>query len=179
RLETETLSPSLCQIRAAAAGLPEGGIGIRLSEAGRPEPSLTGIYRPGDNPVADVLIPAELAATPGAELWVAVEETGQVFNVLPNAGDQETRLDRIGQPEGALRRVRVLWPADDPGLGQGRIAFRVNDRDFGKAGIFAFVTRGPLFDERRPGDESATAFAEALTARRAAEPDRILAATHR
>ncbi|MDK8874876.1 serine/threonine-protein kinase [Paracoccus sp. SSJ] len=179
RLEVETLSPSLCRILAAASDLPEGGIGIRLAEANRPEPSLTGIYRPGDNPVADVLIPAELAATPEAELWVAVEETGQVFNVLPNAGDQETRLDRIGRPEGTLRRVRVLWPADDPGLGQGRIAFRVNDRDFGKAGIFAFVTRGPLFDERRPGDESAAAFAEALAARRAARPDLILAATHR
>ncbi|ABL70528.1 serine/threonine-protein kinase [Paracoccus denitrificans] len=179
RLEVETLSPSLCRILAAASDLPEGGIGIRLAEAKRPEPSLTGIYRPGDNPVADVLIPAELAATPEAELWVAVEETGQVFNVLPNAGDQETRLDRIGRPEGTLRRVRVLWPADDPGLGQGRIAFRVNDRDFGKAGIFAFVTRGPLFDERRPGDESAAAFAEALAARRAARPDLILAATHR
>ncbi|MDF3905794.1 serine/threonine-protein kinase [Paracoccus sp. AS002] len=179
RLETETLSPSLCRIRTAAAGLPEGGIGIRLSEARRPEPSLTGIYRPGDNPVADVLIPAELAATPGAELWVAVEETGKVFNVLPNMADQETRLDRIGQPEGALSRVRVLWPAGDAGLGPGRIAFRVNDRDFGKAGIFAFVTRGPLFDERRPGDESADAFAEALAARRAADPQRILAATQR
>ncbi|WP_323033700.1 hypothetical protein [Paracoccus sp. (in: a-proteobacteria)] len=41
------------------------------------------------------------------------------------------------------------------------------------------MTRGPLFDERRPGDESAAAFAEALAARRAADPDRILAATHR
>ena len=179
RLEIETLSPSLCRIRAAAADLPEGGIGIRLAEAGRPEPSLTGIYRPGDNPVADVLVPAELAATPGAELWVAVEETGKVFNILPNMTDQETRLDRIGQPEGALRRVRVLWPAEEAALGQGRIAFRVNDRDFGKAGIFAFVTRGPLFDERRPGDESAAAFAEALAARRAADPQLILAATQR
>lgn len=179
RLEIETLNPSLCQIRAAAAGLPEGGIGIRLSEARQPEPSLTGIFRPGDNPVADVLVPAELAATPGAELWVAVEETGQVFNVLPNMTDQENRLERIGQPEGALRRIRVLWPVEDAAGGQGRIAFRVNDRNFGKAGVFAFVTRGPLFDERRPGDESAAAFAEALAARRAADPDRILAATHR
>ncbi|HRO14313.1 MAG TPA: serine/threonine-protein kinase [Paracoccus sp. (in: a-proteobacteria)] len=179
RMEIETLDPPLCRIRAAMGGLSDGGVTIRLSEARRPAPSLTGIYRPGDNPVADVLIPAALAATPGAELWVAISVSGKVYNLLPNTDDEEVRLDRIGQAEGAVRFVRVLWSADAPGVGKGRIAFRVNDRDFGKAGLFVIISQGPLFPERRPGDESAASFAEAVAARRAARPGLVLAAAHR
>ncbi|WP_299362945.1 serine/threonine-protein kinase [uncultured Paracoccus sp.] len=179
RLQIETLNPDLCQIRAAMAGLPDGGVTLRLSEGSRPEPSLTGIYRPGDNPVVDVLIPAALAATPGAELWVALAVTGEVYNLLPNEHDGEVRLDRIGQAEGAVRIVRVLWPADAPGVGRGRFAFRANDSDFGKAGVFILISKGPLFPERRPGRESVASFAEAVAARQAARPDLVLAATYR
>lgn len=179
RLDIETLDQELCRIRATMAGLPEGGVTIRLSEARRPEPSLTGIYHPGDNPVADVLIPTALAATPGAELWVAIADSGKVYNLLPNLADQEVRLDRIGRPSEALRIVRVLWPADEIGAGRGRIGFSVNDKDFGKVGLFALISQGPLFPDRRPGEESAASFAEAVEARRAARPDLVLAATFR
>ncbi len=179
RLNTELLSPSLCLIRAAMAGLPDAGLSIRLTEARRAEPSLTGIFRPGDNPVADVLISPELAAASGAELWVALEADGAVHHILPSMENGETRLNQIGQDEGALRVVRVLWPNDATEAPLGSVAINVNDEDFGKAGLFAFISQGPLFPERRPGDESAASFAEALTALRAAGDDPILGATYR
>ncbi|MBB1490597.1 serine/threonine protein kinase [Paracoccus sp. MC1854] len=179
RLDIETLDTELCRIQAALAGLPEGGVTIRLSEARRPERSLTGIYHPGDNPVADVLIPTALAATPGAELWLALAYSGKVYPLRPTLADEETRLDRIGQASGALHIVRALWTADEVKAVRGRAGFTVNDKDFGKAGLFALISQGPLFPERRPGDESAASFAEAVAARRAARPDLVLAATFR
>lgn len=179
QLNAEILNPSLCLILAAASGLPEAGLEIRLSEAGRPAPMPGGIYRPGDNPVADVQIPAALAAIPGAELWVAVETGGKVYGVLPRIDGQDTRLDRIDGTGDGAGTVRVLWPENQVAGAPGRVGFRVNDRDFGKTGLFVLVSQGPLFDARRPGEESPAAFAQALAASRADRPDRILGFAYR
>ncbi|HWL56737.1 MAG TPA: protein kinase [Paracoccus sp. (in: a-proteobacteria)] len=176
RLGIEVLNPTLCLIRAAMDGLPDGGVTIRLSEAKDDTPSLTGIFHPGDNPLADVLIPPALAASPDAELWVAAAQEGKVANIMPNASD-ENRLDRIGSPDGPLHVVRVLWPVE--GRTAGQIALRVNDKDFGKTAIFAIVSRGPLFPERRPPEESPASFVQAITELRQTAPDRILAVSER
>jgi|GEM_PF-586699 len=176
RLQIEVLNPTLCLIRMALAGLPDGGVTIRLSEARDDTPSLTGIFHPGDNPLADVLIPPALAAIPDAELWVAAAQEGKVANIMPNASD-ENRLDRTGNPDGPLHVVRVLWPVE--GRTAGQIALRVNDKDFGKTAIFAIVSRGPLFPERRPPEESPASFVQAITELRQTAPDRILAVSER
>jgi hypothetical protein len=121
---------------------------------------LTGVFHTGENPVADILLPGTL--TEGS-LWVmVVDNTGKVFHVLPNINQTEHDIANIGVVENGVRRVRVLWSIDEFAADQKRLAMQVTKGDYGKSEIVAILTRGPLFDIRRPRDESVASVAEAL-----------------
>jgi hypothetical protein len=68
----------------------------------------------------------------------------------------------IGVVENGVRRVRVLWSIEEFLADKTRLAMQVTDGDYGKSEIVAILTRGPLFDIRRPRDESVASVAEAL-----------------
>ena len=77
RFETTILNEDLCAIRAALPKAVTGNVSISLSNGKTGQPALTGVFRTGDNPVVDVLLPGTI--TQGS-LWVmVVDNTGKVF----------------------------------------------------------------------------------------------------
>ena len=160
RMQTTTLNEELCAIRAVLPKAPVSNVSISLSEGTTGETSLTGIFHTGNNPVADVLLPGSLNE---GSLWVmVVDNTGKVFHVLPNINQEEHAVAAIGAVENGVRRVRVLWSIGEFLEDQKRLAMRVTETDHGKSEIVAILSRQPLFDLRRPRDESVTSVAEAL-----------------
>lgn len=160
RVETTVLNSDLCAIRAVMPAATSAAVSILLGRAATGEAVMSGIYHTGENPVVDVQLPATIS---GASLWVmVVDNTGKVFNILPNINQTEHMIDELGMVENGLRQIRVLWPIsalqDDP----TRLAIQVDSESYGKSEIVAILSKTPLFDMRRPRDESVTSLAEAL-----------------
>lgn len=159
-VDVDTLDEDLCTIRNVLPPIETSDVAIWLGDGADGTANLTGVYTTGQNPVADILVPANLS---GGYLWVmVVDNTGVVFNVLPNVNDSEQQIDKLGVIEGSLRRIPILHPvsslADDP----TKLALEINAGDYGRSEIIAILSRTPLFDLRRPRDESTSAVREAL-----------------
>lgn len=161
RIEATVLNSDLCAIRAVMPkGVGAGAVSIWLGRGEAGETVLSGIYHTGENPVVDVQLPASFI---DASLWVmVVDNTGKVFNILPNINQTDHRAGDLGIVENGMRRVRVLWPPkalqDDP----SRLAIEVDAENYGKSEIIAILSKTSLFDLRRPRDESVGSLADAL-----------------
>ncbi|MEL6205930.1 MAG: serine/threonine protein kinase, partial [Pseudomonadota bacterium] len=124
------------------------------------ERSTTGVFRTGQNPVVDVEVPATMTE---GWLWVlVVDNTGKVFHILPNAYNEEQRIGELGEVDGDVRRIRVLWSVPEVQEDATRLAVQVTEGDYGKSEVIAVLSENPLFDMRRPRDESVPSVAEAL-----------------
>ncbi|MCU9840066.1 serine/threonine-protein kinase [Ruegeria sp. WL0004] len=159
RLNITVLNPDLCAIRAVLPQAPAEALSIRLANGASGQTSLSGVFRTGENPVVDVRIPA---STEGS-LWVmVVDNTGKVFHVLPNISQTEHDLNGLGVINNGLRDIRVLWSIPEFQEDNSRLAMQVTEGDYGKSEIIAILSRTPLFDMRRPRDESVLSVSEAL-----------------
>ena len=159
RADLAVLNPELCAVLRLMTASRSGPISIALGHGDREGPNLSGIYAIGDNPVIDVLVPADLAQ---GYLWVAIADvTGNLFNILPNIARPESALAALGEPGEGVRRVRVAYSEAEAAEEPGRLAFAIDDT-FGKSLVIVFHTDRPLFEELRPTTESVAAFAEAL-----------------
>jgi hypothetical protein len=177
QVEARILNRELCAIRAVLPKTGAGTLSIWLGNGETGETNLTGIYHVDENPVAEVLAPADLDE---GSLWVmVVDNTGKVFHVLPQINQTEHALTEVGRIEGGLRRVRVLYSISEFQADQTRLAFRITDGDFGKSEIIAILSRTPLFDMRRPRDESVTSVAEALAETIRGRDDQIIGVASR
>lgn len=160
RLEARVLNQDLCAIRSVLPPASQGAISIWLGRGETDESVLTGVYHTGENPVVDVQLPATIQ---GASLWVmVVDNTGKVFNILPNVNQTEHLIDTLGEVENGLRRVRVLWPISALQQDERRLAIQVDADNYGKSEVIAIVSTNALFDMRRPRDESVASLAAAL-----------------
>lgn len=159
RLDITVLNPDLCAIRAVLPPTPAEALSIRLADGASGETSLSGVFHTGENPVVDIRIPA---STEGS-LWVmVVDNTGKVFHVLPNISRTEHDLSRLGTINNGLRDIRVLWSIPEFQQDNSRLAMQVTEGDYGKSEVIAILSRTPLFDMRRPRDESVSSVSEAL-----------------
>lgn len=158
-LDIEVLNPELCAIEAALPRAPSRGFKVIFGFGDRGDPNPAGRYFVGENPVIDVVIPADVTA---GNLWVSiVDVTGAVFHLLPNlnrpANDVATL--RAGQPGEVT--VRVAYSVAEA-TGTPRMAFLVDDSIMGKSKIVILHAPEPVFDELRPMSESVASFAAAL-----------------
>ncbi|HVH03993.1 MAG TPA: protein kinase [Amaricoccus sp.] len=158
RVDATVLNPALCTVLRLLPAGTGGGVSIALGEAATTEPNLTGVYRVGDNPTIDVLVPADAEG----HLWVAVADVGgNLFNLLPNIARPDSALAALGEPGGATRRIRVAFGLQEAAGAADRPAFTI-DETFGKSMVIVFRTDRPLFADLRPMTESVEGFAEAL-----------------
>ncbi len=98
-------------------------------------------------------------------LWViAVDNTGVIFNLLPNVNHEESDITKLGVVENGMRRIRVLYSLDEKRADTSLLAMEVKNTDYGKAEIVAFLSVDGLFDQRRPRDESIASLVEDLAA---------------
>jgi len=87
------------------------------------------------------------------------------FDGVTLVDTQNGRQDRsvaLGVVENGIRRIRVLWPISSLAEDPARLAVQVTEGDYGKSEVVAILSREPLFDIRRPRDESVASVAEAL-----------------
>ncbi|AUH66517.1 serine/threonine protein kinase (plasmid) [Paracoccus zhejiangensis] len=178
RVEGTVLNPDLCEIRSVLpAAAASGGMSLWVGRGDTGEAVLNGVFRTGQNPVVDVQFPATVT---GASLWVmAVDNTGKVFHVLPNINQPESLVDDLGEVDSGVRRVRVLWSIDEVKEDTKRIGIRVTDGNYGKSEIIAILSKTPLFDLRRPRDESVGSVAEALAETLKGREDQIIGVASR
>ncbi len=159
QLTLSPLSPELCTVMALLPPAPPGAISVALGFGDRPDPNLSGTYAVGDNPVIDVLMPADVT---DGYLWIAVADvSGNLYNVLPNMAHPDSRVADLGTSDGRIRRIRVAYSLAEQAADPSRLAFTVDDT-FGKSVVVVFHTDRPLFEEMRPTTESVAGFAEEL-----------------
>lgn len=158
--DLEVLNETLCLFRGVLPPLPNNAVSLWFGQGDTGEANLTGVYTTGQNPVVDVLIPATVTE---GKLWVlAVDNTGVIFNLLPNVNHEESDISRLGVVENGMRRIRVLYSLDEKRSDNSLLAMQVLDTDYGKSEIVAFLSVNGLFDLRRPRDESVASLVEDL-----------------
>lgn len=177
RIDATILNADLCAIRRVLPPLQSDRLSIWLGDGATGQVNLSGIYHAGENPVVEVLAPADLT---GLSLWVVVvDNTGAVYNLLPNLKQEAHDLADVGAVENGQRRIRVLHSLEDVKNGIGTFATTVDEDSFGKSEIIAFLSKTSLFGIRRPKDESIASFAEALAQILRDEPGNIVSIASR
>jgi eukaryotic-like serine/threonine-protein kinase len=158
--ELVPLTEELCRVRGVLPPLPNNSLSIWFGQGATGESNLTGIFRTGDQVLIDVLMPATIT---DGHLWViAVDANNTVFNILPNARNGETDITKLSVIENGVRRIRVVHGDKDRLADKTRIGMIVTDTDYGKSEIYAFLSEEPLYDVRRPGDESIDSLLQGL-----------------
>lgn len=159
RIDAIVLNPGLCSALALLPPLPTGGISVDLGFGSGQGQNLSGVYRPGDNPVIDVLMPAEPS---DGYLWVAVADvTGNLYNLLPNIGRPQSAVAELGEVAGGIRRVRVAHSLAEAQDDPSKPAFTV-DENFGRSLLIVIRSDRPLFETLRPTTETIASFTEDL-----------------
>ena len=159
RVEAITLNPGLCSVLSLLPPVPSGGISVHLGFGNGAAPNLSGVYRPGDNPVIDLLMPAEPS---DGYLWVAVADvTGNLYNLLPNIGRPQSAVAELGEVAAGIRRVRVAHSLAEARDDPSKPAFTV-DENFGRSLLIVIHSDRPLFDTLRPTTETIASFSEDL-----------------
>lgn len=158
-LDVEVLNPTLCLIESHLPDAPPGGIGVDYIVGDRNAPNPSGRFFVGENPVIDVVLPANM--TDGYLTVSILDVSGNVFHLLPNLNRQDNSIAALRQGRDGEVSVRVAYGLDEAAQ-NGRLAFRVDDSTLGKSKVIVLHSAQPLFDGLRPTSESAVGYARAL-----------------
>ncbi|NBZ90098.1 serine/threonine protein kinase [Stagnihabitans tardus] len=160
-LKIELLNPSLCQIETALPEAHDGPFRFDFGFGDRPDDNPSGRYFVGENPVIDLVIPAEV--TTGYVSVAIVDVSGNVYHLLPNLNRPENSVEALRAGQAGEVKVRIAYPLadnDDP----AHIAFTVDATTLGKSKVVVLQSGSPLFPEMRPTTESVGGYAQALKA---------------
>lgn len=162
RVDTNTLNATLCLIESVMPRAPSSAIDIEFSQGdANNTPNPSGEFVVGENPVIDVVLPAD---TIDGYLSVSVlDVSGNVFHLLPNINRQGNSVAELRNGQEGPMSVRVAFPIQQT-RSSGELAFRVDESTLGKTKILAIHSSEPLFTEMRPTSESAMSYSEALLA---------------
>jgi serine/threonine-protein kinase len=165
-LDIEVLNPELCAIEAALPRAPSKGFKVIFGFGDRADPNPAGRYFVGENPVIDVVIPADVTA---GNLWISiVDVTGSVFHLLPNLNRPENDVATLRAGKTGEVPVRVAYSVAEA-TGTPKMAFLVDDSIMGKSKIVILHAPEPVFAELRPMSESVASFAAALAGKESGE----------
>lgn len=158
-LDLDVLNPTLCLLEDHLPKAPPGGVSIDYTIGDTGEPNPSGTFLVGENPVIDVVIPADI--TDGFLYVSIMDVSGNVYHLLPNLMLDDNAVESLRAGRDGAVPVRVAFP-EDPDRTEQRLVFRVDDSALGKSEILMIHASGPLFDGLRPMAESAEGYAEAL-----------------
>lgn len=162
-IEAEVLSEALCVTEGALPTAPSAGFEFRFGFGDRDDNNPTGRYFVGENPVIDVIIPADII---DGELYVSViDVSGNVFHLLPNLNRQENSIAALRNGATGPFPVRIAYGLSEA-AGTNKLAFLIDDSTLGKGKVLALYSKSSLFDGTRPTTESAASYADALSAAR-------------
>jgi hypothetical protein len=109
-LDVEVLNPSLCAVETALPSATSGGFRVDLGFGDRADPNPAGRYFVGENPVIDIVIPADVT---DGYLWVAiVDVAGKVYHLIPNLNREDASVAalRDGPTERSRCALPTAWP---------------------------------------------------------------------
>ncbi len=158
-LDTEVLNPTLCLIADVLPAVAPGSVQIDLLNGADGSVSPDGRFTVGDNPVIDIVIPADM--TEGYLFISAVDVSGNVFHLLPNLFRAENSVAALRDGASGAVTLRVAYPLADAADGS-KLAFDVDDSTLGKTQIVAINADSQMFGGLRPTTESAGGYAQAL-----------------
>ena len=177
RLDVTILNKDLCAVRKVLPPVGAGDAVIWFGDGATGAVNLSGIFHAGDNPVVEVLVPPGLS---DLSLWVlVVDNTNQVFSLLPNNKQPEHGIQSIGEVIDGVRRVRVLYSLNDIKSGKGVYSITVDPANFGKSEIIAILSKTSLFGTRLPATLSVDGLADELKDVIATEPGNIVSIASR
>ncbi len=162
-LDVEMLNPALCLIDANLPAAAPAGVQVVYGFADRPDPNPSARYFVGENPVIDVILPADMVD--GFVSVSLLDVSGNVFHVLPNTYRPQNDVAELRAGATGPFTIRVVYPESSTDGAQ--ISFVVDASSLGKTKVIIIHSDAPLFAEFRPTTESAGGYAEAL--RRLAE----------
>ncbi len=158
-MNIELLNAALCLIETtlpdARAGKFSFDFGFGDSDSANP----SGRYFVGENPVIDLVIPAEV--TDGFVSVSIIDVSGNVFHVLPNLGRPENDVAKLRAGAVGDVKLRIAYPLADNKPPE-KIAFLVDPTTLGKTKVIVIHSDRPLFAELRPTTESVGGYAAAL-----------------
>ncbi len=158
-LNVEVLNPTLCLISGVLPTAPSGGVAIQFLNGDDNSINPKGVYLVSENPVIDVVIPANM--TDGFLFVSALDVSGNVFHLLPNLLKTDNNVADLRAGQDGAVTVRVAYPLADAADGT-KLAFTVDDSTLGKTQIVVIHADDQIFDGLRPTTESAGGYADAL-----------------
>jgi len=177
RAEVTILNKDLCAVRKVLPPVGPGDAVIWFGDGVTGAVNLSGIYHAGDNPVVELRVPANLT---GLSLWVlVVDNTNNVFSLLPNERQPEHDIQDLGEVIDGLRHVRVLHSLDEIRTGKGVYSITVDPANFGKSEIIAILSKTSLFGTRLPATLSVGGLADELAGVIATDPGNIVSIASR
>jgi hypothetical protein len=158
-IDAEVLSKMLCQIETALPRAPSGGFEVLFGFGDSTDPNPSGRYFVGENPVIDVLIPANVTS---GFLWVSVLDiSGNVFHLLPNVNRADNSIAALRAGRSGAVPVRVAFSLAEA-ASVARIAFLIDDSTLGKSKVIVLHSDADPFNGVRPTTESAASYSSAL-----------------
>lgn len=160
-LETQVLNPALCLVDKALPLAPSGGFETSFIDGATGEPRPDGRFFVGDNPVIEVTIPADV--TEGWLYVMVIDVSGNAFNLLPNAYNEQNAIADLRAGRGGPVTIRLSHPlAEAEAAGGTLLAFNVDDSTLGESRVVVLHADEPIFDGTRPTTLSAAALADEL-----------------
>jgi serine/threonine-protein kinase len=163
-ISAQVLNPTLCLFDSVLPSAPSGGFQIEfaLGDTGAPVPF--GNFTVGQNPVIDLVIPADV--TNGYLFVSALDVSGNVFHLMPNVNRQTNGVAALRDGQSGEITIRLAHTLDEAAASGGKkLAFVVDDTALGQTQILVLRSMEELLDGMRPTTESAMSYAEALAAR--------------
>ena len=157
-LDVEMLNPALCLIETNLPNAPAAGIDVVYGFADRADPNPSARYFVGEQPVIDVVLPADMVN--GFVSVSVLDVSGSVFHLVPNVNRPENDIATLRAGATGPFTIRVIYPK--PSADGSEIGFTVDASSLGKTKIVIIHSAAPLFAELRPTEESAGGYAEAL-----------------
>ena len=158
-IDADVLNPTLCLIEDNLPSAPTSDLKIEFGYGDKPDNNPTGRYLVGENPVIDLILPANMV---DGFLSVSIlDVSGNVFHLLPNLNRRENDISVLRDGQTGPVPVRVAFGLSESG-DSSKLAFIVDASSLGISKVVVLHSPAPLFNELRPTTESAAGYAEAL-----------------
>ena len=158
-LNIELLNPALCQIETTLPEARAGDFRFDFGFGDRTDDNPSGRYFVGENPVIDLVIPADV--TDGYVSVSIIDVSGNVYHILPNLNRPERDVAELRGGVVGDFKLRIAYPISD-NKDPSHIAFTVDATSLGKTKVIVIHSDKPLFAELRPTTESVGGYAAAL-----------------
>ena len=158
-MNIELLNSALCLIETTLPDARNGRFSFAFGFGDSAEGNTSGRYFVGENPVIDLVIPADV--TDGFVSVSIIDVSGNVYHLLPNLARPEHDVARLRAGAAGDFKVRIAYPLSD-NADPTHVAFTIDPTTLGKSKVIVIHSDKPLFAELRPTTESVGGYAAAL-----------------